>query len=243
MAGRVARSIRNNIVVGLILVTPIVVTVLIANWLFGFATNRLLKLIPAKWLQAYPDVVFRVLTLLIVLILLYLIGLLTRNILGKRLYQLGDMLLVRIPFINKIYVSVRQISEALLDQSQSTFKEVVAVEYPRVGVYSVGFITSSVPKAFEPPKFAGANVVAVFIPTSPNPTSGWFVLVPRSEVHVLPCSVADGMKLVVSGGAVFPGTAPLDDRPTLLDKLETWMAREGKDAARKTSAGDGPPPG
>lgn len=228
MFKRAARSFRNNIIVGLILVTPIVVTAFIVNWLFGFTTNRLIKFIPARWLQAYPDVVFRVLSLAVVLILLFLVGFLTRNILGKKLYQLGDMVLVRIPFINKIYVSVRQISEALLDQSQNTFKDVVAVEYPRPGLYSVGFITSSVPKAFEPPKLAGRDLIAVFIPTSPNPTSGWFVLVPRADAHVLPCSVAEGMKLVVSGGAVFPGTAPLDDRPTLLDKIETWVSREGK---------------
>jgi uncharacterized membrane protein len=227
MPSKVAKSIRNNILVGLVLVTPIVVTALVVNWLFGFATSRVIKLIPANMREPYPEVLFRVLALIAVLIVLFLIGLLTRNILGRRLYQFGDMLLVRIPFINKIYVSVRQISEALLDQSQKMFKEVVLVEYPRKGVYSVGFVTADVPKNMTPPT-QPEDLIAVFIPTSPNPTSGWFVLAPRSELFVLPMSIGDAMKLVVSGGAVFPGTAPFDDRPTLLDKLETWVSREGK---------------
>lgn len=227
MPRSIGRSIRNNLLVGLVLVTPIWVTVLVVNWLFGFATNRLVKFIPASVRQPYPDILFRALALLAVLVFLFLVGFLTRNILGRRLYQIGDMILVRIPLINKIYVSVRQISEALLDQSQRMFKQVVLVEYPRKGVHSVGFVTADMPAAMRP---AGVSedLVAVFIPTSPNPTSGWVVYVPRSELSVLPISVGDAMKLVVSGGAVFPGAAPLDLRPTLLDKLEAWMAREGK---------------
>ncbi|MFH0953935.1 MAG: DUF502 domain-containing protein [Verrucomicrobiota bacterium] len=227
MSKSIGKSIRNNLLVGLILVTPLVVTGLVVNWLFGFATNRIVKLIPQGWREAHPEILFRVLALVAVLVFLFLVGLFARNILGRRLYQLGDMVLVRIPLINKIYVSVRQISEALLDQSQKMFKQVVLVEYPRKGLYSVGFVTADVPKDMRPANLS-EDLVAVFIPTSPNPTSGWFVFVPRSELFVMPISVGDAMKLVVSGGAVFPGTAAIDDRPTLLDKLEVWMARESK---------------
>ncbi len=234
----VAKSIRNNILVGLILLTPIVVTGLIVNWLFNFTTRWMVKYVPKEWLAHYPDLIFKAVALLAMLILLFFVGLLARNILGKKLYQIGDMVIARIPFINKIYVSVRQISEAIVDQSQTMFKEVVLIEYPRKGLFSMGFVTANVPKAFaaaEPNLRGNADLVTVFIATTPNPTSGFFVLVPRSDVTVLPISVAEAMKLVVSAGAVFPGSAGIDSRPTLLDKLEQWVARDGKAEVKRDS--------
>lgn len=228
MAGKIARSIRNNILTGLALVTPVVVTGFIVAWLFDFTTNRLIAFVPKELLEQYPEILFRVAALVVVVVGLFLTGLLVRNLLGKKLYQLGDAILVRTPFVNKIYVSVRQISEAVLDQSQTMFQQVVLVEYPRPGLYSVGFITANVPREMLPLAEKRQGFVAVFIPTSPNPTSGWFTIVPRSDVHPMAISVADAMKLVVSGGAVFPGAPNLDNRPTLLDKLEAWLAKDGR---------------
>jgi uncharacterized membrane protein len=222
------RTIRNNIIVGLILITPIVVTVLVGTWLFRFVTDVAFMFFPKGLRQDYPLIFSRVTALIAVVVLLFLIGLLARNFVGKRLYQLGDAVLRRVPVLNKIYISVRQISEALLDQSQYLFKEVVLVEYPRKGLYMLGFITSNVPHSILPgfEKRPLEEFVSVFIPTSPNPTSGFVVFAPRSDIMILSLSVADAMKLVVSGGAVFPGTSLPDDRPTLLDKLEEWVRRD-----------------
>jgi len=105
------------------------------------------------------------------------------------------------------------------------------VEYPRKGIFSMGFVTTAVPPEFTRnlPAGAGASLVAIFIPTTPNPTSGLLIFVPKSEVYDLPISVGEAMKLVVSGGAVFPGgPGRVDDRPTFLDKLQKWAAREGR---------------
>lgn len=228
MAVRLLRSVRNNIIVGLILITPIVVTVLVGNWLFRFITDAALVFFPKTLLQDHPLLFSRLTALIVVIALLFFIGLLTRNFIGKRLYQLGDFILRRIPILNKIYVSVRQISEAWVDQSQNLFKDVVLVEYPRKGLYMLGFTTGTVPPDFlqSAPDPVNKPFISVFIPTAPNPTSGFVVLVEANEVIRLPVSVADAMKLVVSGGAVFPGNAALDDRPTLLDKLEDWMRRD-----------------
>lgn len=223
----IARSIRNNVVVGLLLVTPLVITGFIVNWLFTFTTNRLIRLIPREWLHTYPEVLFRAVSLIIVFVAFFFVGLFVRNMLGRRLFQLGDLVIGRIPFISKIYLSVRQISEALLDQSQTLFQEVALIEYPRKGVYSLGFVTSAVPAPFCPPA-AGKDLVAVFIPTTPNPTSGWFAVVPRAELFILPMSTTDAMKLIVSGGAVFPGQADSLDQPTFFDKIEKWISRQGK---------------
>ena len=217
-------------VVGLILVTPIFVTIFVVDFLFRLTTAWVLKFVPPAVVKEYSALLFQSAALVLVLVVVFFIGLLTRNIIGQKLYQLGDMLLARIPFINKIYVTVRQISEALVDQSQTMFKEVVLVEYPRKGLHTVGFITASVPKEVVAliPEHADGEYVAVFVATVPNPTSGFFVLVPRSQLRVLPISVSEGMKMVISAGAVYPGGQSLDNRPTLLDKLEAWVTRDGK---------------
>lgn len=227
MASRVIQSIRNNIIVGLILITPIVVTVLVGNWLFRFTTDIAVMLFPKGLREEYPIVFSRVTALIAVLLLLFLVGLLARNFVGKKIYRMGDAILRRVPVFNKIYISVRQISEALLDQSQSLFKEVALIEYPRKGLYMLGFVTASVPPSIlaDREDQAAEGFVSVFVPTAPNPTSGFVVFVPRTDITILSLSVADAMKLVVSGGAVFPGVTLPDDRPTLLDKLENWMAR------------------
>ena len=229
MFGKFARSIRNNVLFGLLLVTPIVVTGFIVNWLFKFTTNSFVALIPYSTLNKVPFLL-RSLTLIVILVMLFLIGLLVRNIAGKKLFQFGDMILARIPVINKIYLSVRQISEALLDQSQTMFKEVVLVEYPRKGLYSMGFVTAHVPRSIVDiiPDSKKEEFRAVFIATTPNPTSGFCIFVRRSEMIPLPISVGDAMKMVVSGGAVFPGSAHIDNRPTFFDKLESWLASQGK---------------
>ncbi|HPF98856.1 MAG TPA: DUF502 domain-containing protein [Kiritimatiellia bacterium] len=228
MFKRLARSIRNNMLVGLVLVTPIVVTGFLINVLFMFFTNRVIEFIPENVRAGRPDIIFGIMAFLVALVLLFLIGLLVRNLLGKKLYQFSDHLLARIPFVNKIYIGIRQIGEALLDQSQTMFKDVVLVEYPRKGLYSLGFTTARVPKHMQirlPPPDNSRELVAVFVPTTPNPTSGLMILVPVEDAVKLPIDVGDAMKLVVSGGAFFPGSK-VDDRPTLLDKLEEWLAKD-----------------
>ncbi len=228
MFKQLAKSIRNNMLVGLVLVTPIVVTGFLINVLFTFFTNRVITFIPENWREGRPDIIFGILAFVVALVLLFLIGLFVRNLLGKRLYQFGDHILARIPFVNKIYIGVRQIGEALLDQSQTMFKDVVLLEYPRKGMYSMGFTTARVPRQMQahlPSPDNERDLIAVFVPTTPNPTSGLMILVPVADTFKLPIDVGDAMKLVVSGGAFFPGEK-VDNRPTLLDKLEQWLARD-----------------
>jgi uncharacterized membrane protein len=177
---------------------------------------------------------FQAAALVIVLVFVFFVGLLTRNILGKQLYHFGDLFMTKIPFINKIYVWVRQISETVLEKRQTLFKEVVLIEYPRKGIYSMGFVTAGVPPNLIPGQ-AGVKQVAVFIATVPNPTTGFFIFVPRSEVVVLPFTIGDAMKLLFSAGAVYPGTGIIDNRPTLLDKLEVWLSAQSKSDSRSVA--------
>lgn len=227
MKNTLLKNVRDNILIGLLLFLPVGLTLLIANWIFGTATSLMVVWLP-KEVQAVAWKLFllRVAFLLVMLVLLFCAGLLARNVAGKRLYDLGDKLLARVPMLNKIYVWMRQISETFLDQSGGMFKEVVLVEYPRKGLFAVGFVTVDVPAQLAL-KLAGSEPqeawAGVFMPVSP-PTSGFFILAKRSELRPLKISVGEAMKLLVSGGTVLPGA--ITDGSSLLEKAEDWVERQ-----------------
>ena len=128
---------------------------------------------------------------------------------------------------------MRQISEAFLAQRQTLFKEVVLIEYPRNGIFSVAFVTAPLAPELEKivPKAKDQAFVSLFVPTTPNPTSGLMIIAPRRDLTPLPISIAEAMKLVISAGAVYPGSDVIDDRPTLVDKLEAWISRDQQSTA------------
>ena len=207
---RFFKSIQSNILVGLILVTPLVATALVVNWLFTFITNRILILLPKHLREGDHELLWRFVSLLIVIALMFLIGVLARNILGRRLYKFGDRIVSSIPIINRVYTAIRQIIASLFQQRKTLFQDAVAVEYPRPGVYSIGFITSVVPREHSvlcASAKPDEECVTVFIPTAPNPTSGWICVIPRSATKKLHMTTGEAMQFVVSGGAVYPGSA------------------------------------
>ena len=230
------KSVRANVMVGVVLTVPVVATILIFDFLFKLTTNWL----PA---EAFPQLrtiwggyLLRFLTLLAVLVFFFIIGSLARNFLGRRLYHLGDRILERIPLIKNIYVSVRQISASLFTQRKALFKEVVLVQYPRKGLYSIAFVTAAAPPRITNMINTAASTenddcVSLFIATTPNPTSGIFILVPKSEVMPLSIPVTDALTFIMSAGAVAPGESG-DHEPTLLDKLESWL-KHGEDESRE----------
>ncbi len=254
MASTVGKRIRNNIVVGLVLVTPVAISLFILAFLIRLiADNAMAKAVTNTVFRTLPEafqeptvkfVLGRILALVLVLLFLFLVGFFVRSFFGRKLYRIGEKILTRIPVFNRIYIQVRHISETLFSQRETMFKEVVILEYPRKGIYSIAFVTSSVPDHFRS-KMNGAkpdeNFSALFVPTTPNPTSGLLILAPRSELTTLPISVPDAMKLVISAGTVYPGEeGDVSDRPTLLDKLENWITRETKlEPVQPNNDGDG----
>jgi uncharacterized membrane protein len=218
----ISKSIRTNIVLGLLLVTPLVVTLMIINFLFTFITD---SLVPQAWLKTDLGLVYRLAALLLVVLGLYLMGLLIRNVIGQSLYNLGDRIMVRIPVIKSVYVAVQRVSESLISSKSETFKQVVAIQFPRLGVYSIGFLTARLPPDLARDAFAmsvGDEPVNVFVPCAPNPTSGFLLMVSRREITPLKINVADAMKMVVSMGAVLP---TVKDAPahSFLDHLGEWI--------------------
>jgi uncharacterized membrane protein len=143
------------------------------------------------------------LALAVAVALIGMIGRLTRHYVGKRLIALLDETILHVPLLNKIYGTVKQVNAAFSTGSRSAFKQVVLVEFPRPGLHSIGFVTAD-----DHPEVArkiGTRMVSVFVPTTPNPTSGFLVILPVDQVRKLDMSVADGIKFIISLGAIVPG--------------------------------------
>lgn len=240
MLKTIIRSIRTNILVGLILITPIVVTLLVINAVVNFfrdseAFENLLKFVPEELRTSVPEFIWLILHLAFLLAALFLIGVFARNIFGRQVYALGDRFIGRIPGINKIYLFVRTISESVVAQRETMFQEVVIAEYPRKGLHSIAFITATVPEQIGAPLQGEGEdeYVYLFIPTTPNPTSGFLIMSKRSELKTLDISPGDAMKLIISAGAASPGHHSGEGQHTLLDKVEHWIANRQHKSGRK----------
>lgn len=196
------RKLRTYFLAGLIVVLPVVVSFYVLVSLFQYFDGLF-----ALWIGSIPVIGPRLVAipgvgLILNLSVIVLVGMLTANIVGRRILAYGDRLFSQTPVIRSIYNAVKQIVDAFASSSDGAFQQVVLVEYPRLGAYAIGFLTSSIEG--EVSQHIGSDVVAVFIPTTPNPTSGMLILLPRASVRKLSMSVDDGLKLIVSGGVVTP---------------------------------------
>lgn len=189
---------RNYFFTGLLVVLPVVISALVVFWLFSVFTNLFIRFLP----ESYDNIAVRVLILVGLVMLVTAVGVVARNVIGRRVIYLGEWILARIPFFNKIYLAVKQISEAFIGEHKTVFKKVVMVEYPRKGLFVIGFQTAE--SRGEVQGKTKETMVNVFLPTSPNPTSGMLIIVPKKDIMDLDMTVEEGMKMVISGGAVSP---------------------------------------
>lgn len=221
---KIIAGFRTNILIGLFLLAPLVGTLWIVDLVITFISNHV---VPSPWLASKYAPLFRIAALVVVVAALYFVGLLTRNFMGKKIYRMTDWILTHIPVINSVYTSIRQISESLVNSQSTLFKDVIAVQFPRLGLYSIGFVTSHVPDSISRKIESGDkhDMVCIFVPTAPNPTTGFLLLVARSEIVYLNISVAAAMKLVISGGAASPWKNEAVPQLTLLDYVEAWLKR------------------
>jgi len=208
---------RASFLAGLAIVLPGAVTLAVVKWLFGTVssfTDTLLFFLPYC---VSPKAIYQdgsagpkfwywsLLAMLLAIVIVTVVGVLARYYFGKRLIAWADNLMLRVPVLNKIYGTIKQLDEAFTSGEKSSFKTVVLVEYPRDGIYSVGFITSE--QADEVDKKTGKKCVSVFIPMTPLPTGGFLIMVPEEKVVKLDMSVADGFKYIISIGALSNDTA------------------------------------
>ncbi|MFA7160832.1 MAG: DUF502 domain-containing protein [Kiritimatiellia bacterium] len=220
------RGLRTNILIGLLLLMPLAGTLWILDLVITFVSNNVL---PGAWLASKYAPVFRIAAVVMTVAVLYFVGLLTRNFAGRKIFQLADFVLARIPVISSVYTSIRQISESLVNTQSTLFKEVVAVQFPRPGIYSIGFVTAQVPDLIacklKVSSGSGEEWISVFVPTTPNPTTGFFLMLPKSGLIYLNISVAGAMKMLISAGAASPWKNDGLPQQTLLDYIEVWLKR------------------
>ena len=197
---------RKYFVTGLLILVPLAITLWVVNLIIGTMDQSLL-LLPNRW---QPEALFgfripglgTILTLLIIL----LTGLATRNFVGNQVVQWWEKIVIRIPVVNSIYSSVKQVSDTLLSSSGKAFRKAVLVEYPRRGSWTIAFVTG-VPGGDVKNHLSG-DFVSLYVPTTPNPTSGFFLMVPREDTIELDMNVDAALKYIVSMGVVSPDHTP-----------------------------------
>ncbi len=197
--------IKKNFIAGILVILPLLLTVYVLVVFFQFADSILGKFINT-YLRDTLGFYIPGLGLILFLIIIFFVGFLTTHFLGKRVYLIFERVLQRLPFIRHIYPSVKQIIEFLFASQYRRFKRVVLVEYPRIGIWSIGFVTNEGFK--EAREKTKQDLLSVFIPSSPGPLTGFFVLIPHQEVIFLDIPIESAVKLVVSGGLLNPVLSP-----------------------------------
>lgn len=196
------KTLRKYLVAGLILWVPLLITFLIVRFLIRFV-DRTLLLLPHSWRpEALLGFNIPGLGVILALGILVLTGVLVGNFVGRRFVELGHQFVTRIPLVSGIYSGAKQVAETLFADSSTSFKRVLLVEYPRKGIWSMCFQTSD--NVGEIQERTADDVVCVFLPTTPNPTSGFLLFVPKHELVPLDMPVDDGLRMIISLGVAVP---------------------------------------
>ena len=199
-------KLRKYIITGLLIWVPLGITIFVIRLLVTLMDQTIL-LLPAGW---RPEALFGVnipgLGIVISAMVIFITGFFLTNLAGKRLIKIWEGLLDRIPLVRSIYSSVKQVTSTILSSDSNTFNEVLLIEYPRKGLWTLCFKTSDSPKSFS--EATDEDLITVFVPTTPNPTSGFILFVPKHEVTKMDIDVEDALKLVMSLGVVTPESIP-----------------------------------
>jgi uncharacterized membrane protein len=195
-------TLRKYIITGLLIWIPLGITILVIKLMVDLM-DKTIVLLPPSW---RPEAVFGFdipgLGIVIGAMIIFITGFILTNIAGRRLIKFWESFLDRIPLVRSIYSSVKQVTQTILSSDSNTFNEVLLIEYPRKGIWTLCFKTSDSPKAFN--DTTGDELITVFVPTTPNPTSGFILFVPKTDVKKMDLDVEDALKLVMSLGVVTP---------------------------------------
>ncbi len=199
--------LRRRFFTGLLILLPTVVTGYVLYRFFVSVDSILLN----PLVQRYPFLDIPGLGFLGVFLIILLTGVFAGNFFGSTIISWAESLVFRIPLISRVYIAIKQMSEVFFKQERTVFKRAVLIQYPRPGIYAVAFVTSK----WKQKDIDGRerNFVNVFLPTTPNPTSGFFLMVPEDETIPFDYTTEEAMKLIISAGAVLPGTNNIGDRP------------------------------
>ena len=244
MLQRFKQDLKNDLIAGLLVVIPLAttiwLTVTIASWVVNFLTSIPKQLNPFDSLHPILGNMLNLLVgLAVPLFSILVIGLMARNIAGQWLLGFGEQILQAIPFAGSVYKTLKQLLETLLTDSNQRFRRVILIEYPRPGIWAIAFVTGTI--SGELKSHFSSSMLSIFVPTTPNPTTGWYAIIPESEAIDLSMSVEDAFKVLISGGIVTPNSSiPLSlknkgDRelePTLLEQPQPLQPLRVEDELR-----------
>jgi len=198
------RRLVNYFLTGLLIAGPVGITLYIAWWIIGVVDHFVKPMIPARY---NPDTYlnFHVpgFGLVVAVVAIMLLGFLTANLVGRTLVQFGERLLSRLPMISTLYKAIKQIFETVVTQSSQSFREVGLIEYPRKGLWALVLISTQAKGEIDE-KVHGDTIMSCFLPTTPNPTSGFLLFVSRKDILILDMTTEDAAKMIISAGLVSP---------------------------------------
>ncbi len=218
--------LRRYLIAGILVSAPISITIYVTYVFLNFMDTRVAKILPDAWYNAiYGHTFIPGVGLLIAILFFIVVGWFARNFMGRIIIQMSEYIVHRMPIVNKLYGTIKQILETVMASQSQAFREVVMLEYPRKEVWSIGFVTGVTEGEVQ--EKTNTDTINVFVPTTPNPTSGYLLFVPKKQLKYLDMTVEEGIKLVMSAGIVSPPTkaekaaaipAPAQKKPLLKPK-------------------------
>ena len=232
--------LRAYFLAGILVTAPLAITIALASWLIEFVDSRIVPLIPLRY---NPDVYLKEylgfeigipgLGLIVLFVFITLVGAMTTSFVGRILIKFSENMLNRMPIIRSVYGASKQILETVLKTQSNAFRQAVLVEYPRRGIWAIAFITGRTEGEVQ--NLIADDLINIFLPTTPNPTSGFLLFVPREDMILLDMPVDEAIKMVISGGIVTPPdrrSAELKGKP-VTGSRETWEERWQESAANR----------
>ena len=193
LARRITGHLRGTMIGGLLLLVPIILTYVVLKWLFDAIDGLLQPAIEEAFGREVPGF-----SVIVLVLLIYIAGLEGENFLGRRIFDLGRVSLLRIPIIGTVYSSAKQLIDALSGTGTASFRQVVMIEYPRKDAWTIGFLTATTTDN------AGNPLAIIYVPTAPTPNSGWVAILPEKDVLYTDLTVPTAMRFVLSGGIIAP---------------------------------------
>ncbi|MDR2200835.1 MAG: DUF502 domain-containing protein [Puniceicoccales bacterium] len=248
-ATEVFKVIKNWFLTGLFILLPLGITVIIVSLLLDYVGAPASKLLLDCFGLTIPDkfwmgTVVNLFSTVFIVGIITLLGFLSKYFLGRTIIHWTERLIDGVPFVRGVYKTVKQIVETFSRNREAVFQTTVLIEYPRKGLYAIGFLTSE--SEGEVQEKTAESVVNVFLPTTPNPTSGFLLLVPRNDIIFLDMTVADGMKMIISGGVVNPNwpsnkneqVQSKPSKPVRKSTGEETAKRPRRQSVKKINSGD-----
>ena len=212
-SGKIAKALKKYLITGVLVWLPIAVTIWAMTYIIS-AADRLISLLPESWQpQHFWGFNIPGLGIVAATVVLFVTGVFAANVLGRRILGAWDSLLGRIPVVKSIYSSVKKVSESLLSYSSRSFKTPVLVPFPQPGIWTIAFVSGYIPDKLKGSLPQDDDYISVYVPTTPNPTGGYYIMVKKSDVRELNMSVDQALKYVISLGMVMPDDLPVKVLP------------------------------